>query len=167
MVNLSWEEAARYCNWLSQQAGLDPFYHEIDGELRPAEPPNQGYRLPTEAEWEYAAREGGKQVRFGNGRDTAVYSNETVGIAINMATDSFAGGEAAGDSFNGIEDIFGGSGDDTLTGDSGSNLLLGDVGNADVGLDAARPRLHVFLHPAAPFAVVAGAKHRPQAVGLV
>jgi formylglycine-generating enzyme required for sulfatase activity len=60
--NVSWFDAILFCNTLSQQRGLSPYYQIVDRgaaqapDVRIPEATGHGYRLPTEAEWECACR---------------------------------------------------------------------------------------------------------------
>lgn len=54
--NISWVQAAKFCNWLSSKENLSKFYIFIGDKLTSVNKSANGYRLPSEAEWEYVSK---------------------------------------------------------------------------------------------------------------
>ncbi len=85
--NVSWREAVRFCNSLSSKTGLEPCYFlNSEGEEISFDPNNNGYRLPSEAEWEYACKAGTSGIRYGEIDAIAWYKENSGGKTNEVGT---------------------------------------------------------------------------------
>ncbi|TCO18052.1 sulfatase-modifying factor enzyme 1 [Kribbella steppae] len=80
LTGLSWYDAIALCNQLSAVVGLAPAY-VIDGSEVRWDTDSPGYRLPTEAEWQYACTAGTPAYRYGPLEDIAWYADNSAGRA--------------------------------------------------------------------------------------
>jgi formylglycine-generating enzyme required for sulfatase activity len=76
--SITWLDAIMFCNKLSELSNLEPAY-DLIGKEATVNFDKSGYRLPTEAEWEYCCRGGGQEDRYGPIEKIAWYSGNSKG----------------------------------------------------------------------------------------
>lgn len=80
VVNISWNDAIAFCNVLSKKAGLKEYYSISDGgQIVRCKLDSNGYRLPSEAEWQYACKAGTTGYTYGKLYDIAWYNENSNG----------------------------------------------------------------------------------------
>ena len=121
VVNVSWNTAALYCNWLSRKDSLDVFYQIKSGRVLGINPAALGYRLPSEAEWALVARmQNGETIKYPwagkyppRGRSGNYADESAAGVLapiINEYNDGFVASAPVGSfpaNLNGIYDLGG------------------------------------------------------------
>ena len=79
-VNISWNDAIMFCNLLSKKVGLKEYYSIIDGgQIVSCNVDSNGYRLPSEAEWQYACNAGTTGYIYGELKEIAWYNENSGG----------------------------------------------------------------------------------------
>lgn len=108
VTGISWKEAAKFSNWLSKGEGLRPVYRFTGDEYLGSDSTADGYRMLTEAEWEWLARKSGRnqQTVFPWGDKTIIPQNSgnladvtakgSVAVFIPQYNDGQAGVSATG-----------------------------------------------------------------------
>lgn len=72
---------------------------------------------------------GADQLNGGEGLNSIYYTTSLTAVTINLTTGEASGGDAEGDSFSNISNVFGSDHNDTITGDDGNNEIDGGAGN--------------------------------------
>ena len=105
VTNVTWEQAAQYCNWLSRKEDLPVTYYKDGDKLVAQDPILNGYRLVTEAEWSWVARikNNSSPLRYAwgdqyppksnwlNGNYADKSTKQIIGLVIDNIDDGFAG----------------------------------------------------------------------------